>query len=123
MALDHPRILVVDDDDELRQMLVATLTAKGYEMTAARNGREALEILKSGVKPDLILMDLCMPEMDGWQLRHLLGVEHAVAVPIVVMTAAPAQTSDSLAVGEVLAKPFSLDQLLTCAGTCWMPSC
>jgi CheY-like chemotaxis protein len=93
---------------------VSTLTAKGYKALVARHGREALEVLEAGVRPDLILMDLCMPEMDGWQLRQALASQANVAgVPIVVMTAAQAQDAAGLAVVDVLAKPFSLDQLLT----------
>jgi len=71
-------------------------------------------VLHAGVRPDLILMDLCMPEMDGWQLRQALANEANVAgVPIVVMTAAQSQDPGGLAVVDILAKPFSLDQLLT----------
>lgn len=114
MALDDPQLLVVDDDDELRSVLAATLTAKGYKTTVACHGREALELLQAGIRPDLILMDLCMPEMDGWQLRHALANEAEIAgVPIVVMTAAQAQDAGDLRVVEILAKPFSLEELLT----------
>ena|SRR5436853_5980345 len=114
MALADPQILIVDDDDELRTVLIATLTAKGYKALVARHGLEALEVLHAGVRPDLILMDLCMPEMDGWQLRQALANEANVAgVPIVVMTAAQSQDPGGLAVVDILAKPFSLDQLLT----------
>jgi CheY-like chemotaxis protein len=114
MALDDPQILVVDDDDEFRTVLVDTLNGKGYKTLVARHGKEALEILQSGVRPDLILLDLWMPEMDGWQLRHALSSEAAVAgVPIVVMTAAQRQDRAGLEVLDVLEKPFSLDQLVT----------
>jgi CheY-like chemotaxis protein len=114
MALDDPQILVVDDDDEFRTVLVDTLNAKGYQTLVARDGVEAMRILDSGVRPDLILMDLWMPEMDGWQLRHALAEQKRLEhVPIVVMTAAQAQQRAGLGVVDVLEKPFSLEQLLT----------
>ena len=103
-------ILIVDDDDELRSVIAEALTAKGYRTQIAVNGREALAYLREGGQPDLMLLDLSMPEMDGWQLRHAVGSQ--TQFPIIVMTAAQDQDSSQLGVVDLIAKPFSLDQLL-----------
>jgi CheY-like chemotaxis protein len=109
----NPLILVVDDDDELRAVLDNTLTAKGYRTRVAANGREALAFLRDGGRPDLMLLDLSMPEMDGWQLRHAVGGDTGLgSFPIIVMTAAQEEDHTKLGVVEVLPKPFSLDDLL-----------
>jgi CheY-like chemotaxis protein len=113
MGVTNPLILVVDDDDELRSVLEDTLSSKGYRTRTAANGRDALAYLRDGGQPDLMLLDLSMPEMDGWQLRHLVGGDARMgSFPIIVMTAAQDQTHGNLGVAEVIAKPFSLDQLL-----------
>ena len=67
------RILVVEDDDEIREAMVLVLEQQGYSVYEARNGREALELLHDGETPRLILLDLMMPVMDGWQFRHAHG--------------------------------------------------
>src|ERR671922_368969 len=63
------RILVVDDDRDLRELLGAVLTAAGYDVLMAENGAAALSVLRT-VLPDLIILDLMMPVMNGWQFRE-----------------------------------------------------
>jgi CheY-like chemotaxis protein len=105
-------ILVIDDDDELRQTLCDVLDQEGYEVLSAAGGVEALEILRGGARPQLILLDLMMPGMSGWQMRERQLADPALAgIPVVVMTAIG--TVDGLPVGDkVLLKPVRLEALL-----------
>src|SRR5512143_1398068 len=87
MASAH--ILVVDDDSDLREAMTEALEDAGYSVAAAGDGAQALEYLRnSSRRPDLILLDLRMPNMDGWGFRaeQLRSVEHA-SIPVVVLTA------------------------------------
>src|SRR5580704_5633753 len=100
-------LLVVDDDDDFRLSLAESLEHEGHRVVQASNGEEALAWLRRGERPRLVLLDLWMPKMDGWQLRRALQEP-----PFVVMSAAHALESGFLHVAAVLEKPFSLPQLL-----------
>ncbi len=80
------RILVVDNDRNDRELLAATLTPLGFVVGQAASGQECLQS-HAGFLPDLILMDLAMPGMDGWEASHLLRTEHACTVPIGIVSA------------------------------------
>jgi CheY-like chemotaxis protein len=104
-------ILVVDDDPDLREFLRLTLTSMGFEVTSAANGREALDVLE-GYDPDLILLDMKMPVMDGWEFCRALERRDA-RPPIVVLTAAPdpaCRAAEAHADGW-LGKPFEYEDL------------
>jgi len=81
--------MVVEDDADIREGLGALLDAEGYTVTMASDGREALDVLgASGTKPGLILLDLMMPNMNGWQfLEAVKDRPTAASIPIVVMSA------------------------------------
>ena len=80
-------ILVVEDDDNTRSLMVDTLTAEGWEIVEARNGREALQCLDV-TKPELILLDLMMPEMDGFEFMEVIRQhEQYKHIPVIVVTA------------------------------------
>jgi CheY-like chemotaxis protein len=112
-------ILVVDDDDEIREALGDVLQDEGFRVVGMRDGREALEYLRNGTRPCAILLDLWMPGMDGWQLRYELEREPSLAeIPIIVVTAARGQRREELRVAEVLTKPLRLEQLLEVLSTC-----
>ena len=99
-------ILVVDDDADLREFLRLMVTSMGFEVTCAANGQEALDVME-GHNPDLILLDMKMPVMDGWEFCHALEGRDA-RPPIVVLTAAPdpaARAAEVHAEGW-LGKPF-----------------
>jgi CheY-like chemotaxis protein len=106
-------ILVVDDDVDIRDALAEALDAYGYAVLRAANGAEALELLRSRDAPHVILLDLMMPVMDGFQFRAQQQMNTALAtIPVVVITAgttAPASELDDL---PVLYKPISLSNLL-----------
>lgn len=81
------QILVVDDDPAIRSVLEAVLTAHRYQVVTAENGRDALMSIDD-VAPNVILLDLYMPVMDGWEMLAFLQ-QHHPHVPVIVMSAAP----------------------------------
>lgn len=110
-------VLIVDDDDEIRDALEDVLGGEGYNVLGARDGRQALDYLHSGRHPDAIVLDLWMPVMDGWQLRkELLGDEELAKIPVIVLTASHDQRVPVLQVNEVLTKPVDLRKLLEALG-------
>jgi CheY-like chemotaxis protein len=114
-GIARPRILLVEDDDEIRQALSDVLEEQGYSVEEARNGREALELLRDHEAPRLILLDLMMPVMDGWEFRHAqLGDPLLARIPVVVLSAMTnlrARGAD-LHAAECLAKPVDVAYLL-----------
>ena len=109
---EGPNILVVEDDEDAREALVALLQMKGYHAVPAGNGREALDYLDQAPAPDLIILDLWMPVMDGWQFRSEQTRNPRLAhIPVIVVTA----LSDRADVdaNEVIIKPVDVDRLLT----------
>jgi len=112
-----PRILIVDDLVEHRELLSQVLGDLGYEVATARDGREALESIRNGERPGLVLLDHWMPNMDGTEfLGHLrASTDPAIAaIPVVVMTADPDGVADLLARAPpdtLLEKPFGLREL------------
>jgi CheY-like chemotaxis protein len=112
-ATSRHTVLIVDDDDEIREALREVLGDEGYAVVGARDGRDALDYLRAGNRPCAILLDLWMPVMDGWQLRYELEREPPLAdIPIIVVTAVRDQRAEELRVAEVLTKPLRLDHLL-----------
>lgn len=107
----EPRLLLVDDDDDIREMLATILEADGFRIVTARNGHEALERIDEE-RPDLVILDMRMPVMDGWQLNRVLE-ERGDRPPIVVVTAAadPAARAADIRAEGWLAKPFDIEEL------------
>lgn len=109
-------ILVVEDDGAVRETLQELLEEEGYRVSPAANGREALERLRAGERaPCLILLDLQMPVMDGWQFRKEMRSDAALAgIPVVVISADAGleRKVEGMAAAAVLPKPVSLDRLL-----------
>jgi DNA-binding NarL/FixJ family response regulator len=110
------RLLVVDDEPNLLRAVAACLKVEGYEVSTARSGREALVQLAETV-PDLVVSDIRMPGMDGYQLaRQLRGAQRTALVPIVFLTARD-ETADRVegfraGVDAYLTKPFEPDELV-----------
>lgn len=108
-----PSILVVDDDLEIGEVLCEVLRDEGYRATRAGNGAEALQLLRVGERPDVILLDLMMPVMNGWQFREEQVRDPLLAgIPVVVMTASRQFDAEVLDPCEVLPKPLQLERLL-----------
>ena len=107
------RILLVDDEQNARSALRCLLTDEGYEVFEASNGVDALEMLPD-CQPDLILLDLRMPVMDGWEFARRYRLGPGPHVPIVAFIAAlnaQLECAD-LEATSILPKPFDLDDLL-----------
>jgi CheY-like chemotaxis protein len=117
------RILVVDDDADIRGTLCDLLEAEGYEVSSASNGSEALELLRAdpGRRPSVILLDLMMPVMSGWQFLSVRKDDPELApIPVAVISASNdfRESIKGLAVNESLSKPLDFDRLLGAVERC-----
>ena len=105
-------VLVVDDDPDIRDSLREVLEDEGYEVACVGNGREALDHLKTtNPRPCVILLDLMMPVMDGWQFRREQKLDADIAgIPLVVITAT-GKRPVLIDAAELVMKPLDLTQL------------
>ena len=111
-------ILVVDDDPDIRSSLTEILDNEGYRVAGARNGREALEYLRRPTLPSLILLDMIMPEMDGWLFRREQQKRPDLAsIPVVILSSHGDVRDAALVLGvaDYLRKPLRLESLLEIA--------
>jgi DNA-binding response OmpR family regulator len=118
MPAAHPRILIVEDDPALSKLVRKALVAHGYDVEVADNGLAGLvKIDMSGVKPDLLIVDVMMPELDGISLVRALKTQGSTRrIPVIFVTA----KSDSKTIAEgisvgakfYITKPFTIDDLL-----------
>jgi len=114
-------VLVVDDESDLRQLVAELLLSDGYNVVLAQHGREALERLGEH-RPDLVLLDLNMPVMDGWGFRAAqarLVESHLVNIPVLILTGADGALEHAATLNAVglIEKPFHPDQLLDAVRT------
>jgi two-component system chemotaxis response regulator CheY len=109
------RILVVDDDESIRAVLDMALADEGYEVIEAENGVQGLALARTA-QPDLILLDMRMPVMDGWAFAQAYKQEEGRQVALIVFTAATnaAQRAAEVGADAYLTKPFKVPDLLTC---------
>ncbi|MGE0703156.1 MAG: response regulator [Vicinamibacterales bacterium] len=106
-------MLIVEDDDDLREMMAQLLTLEGFRAETAANGRAALEYLRRDDLPDLILLDLMMPIMDGWEFRRLQSEDPRLAsLPVIVLSALEPPRASDLGGATFLTKPLDFDRLL-----------
>lgn len=108
-------ILVVDDDPDIRDIVADILSDEGYRAYSAENGRQALHMLRAGLRPDLILLDMMMPELDGWGFRaEQRRCADLAGIPVVLFTAheLPVNAAEEMQVAGLLKKPIRLAQLL-----------
>lgn len=105
------RVLVVDDEPQVRATVREALALEGYEVTEASNGAEALALLTTA-QPDAIVLDLWMPVMDGWVFRRAQRATHP-DIPVIVMSALDLSSErlEELDASAILGKPFDLDTL------------
>jgi CheY-like chemotaxis protein len=107
---DGPSVLIIDDDSNSREALAELLADEGYVVAAAANGAEGLAYLRSGQPAHVILLDLMMPGVDGWDFRAVQKRDAALAqIPVIVMSAA----GKLLDADYALRKPIDVDALLT----------
>jgi CheY-like chemotaxis protein len=107
-------ILVVEDDRDIREIMATFLRGEGYVVSTAANGREALELLRAGPGPDVILLDLMMPVMDGIRFREEQEKNPAIAdIPVVLMSAVSQGEIAKLNLGAavLLQKPIDIEAL------------
>jgi CheY-like chemotaxis protein len=120
---DSSAVLVVEDDPDMRAITVELLTLKGYVALAAKNGEEALRLLTEH-RPALVLLDLMMPVMDGWQFRaaqRKLSDRQLACVPVVLLTAVPGAQRHRRELGAVtvIEKPVTdFDELVETVRRC-----
>jgi two-component system chemotaxis response regulator CheY len=107
----HRTVLVVEDEEDLRELLRSALEMSGYSVVTAQDGQDALRKLDEHGSPCLILLDLVMPEMNGWQFLHEFRQrpEHT-SVPVIVHSSATPRAPEG--VTRVVQKPMSLEHLL-----------
>ena len=106
-------VLVVEDDEGTREMLRYLVESAGYPVATASNGREALEQLRNGLIPSLILLDLMMPVMDGCEFDHALARDLQLSsIPTVVVTAFPERAAGLARHLSVMQKPVEIDAVL-----------
>jgi CheY-like chemotaxis protein len=107
---------LIDDDPDVRETMTFVLEGAGFCVCTATNGFEAIERLRTKQMPCLILLDLMMPVMDGWEFRDALVRDPKLAaIPLVVITGAgqAARRTASFSAIEVLEKPVTLDALMS----------
>jgi CheY-like chemotaxis protein len=113
---DPLTVLVVDDERSIVEALSDLLESEGYRVATATDGIEALEKLLGGLRPSLIVLDLMMPRMDGWDFRHAqMNFPGLKDIPVIILTAAGfSEASVKAQFGEVelVSKPFAPQYLL-----------
>jgi two-component system response regulator VicR len=112
------KIVCIEDDQEMIDLVKLILTRKGYEVTGAIGGHEGLGMVEQ-IKPDLVLLDLMMPDMDGWEVfQRMRANEQTRHIPVIVVTA-KAQSIDKVLglhiakVDDYITKPFGPSELLS----------
>jgi DNA-binding response OmpR family regulator len=111
-------VLIVEDDEDIRADLAAILRVKGFRVAQAANGVEALERMRAEL-PCVVLLDLMMPEMNGWELRAVMRADARLStVPVVVVSGAGRldEAAATLDAAAVLPKPFELAHLFELVG-------
>jgi chemosensory pili system protein ChpA (sensor histidine kinase/response regulator) len=113
------RILIVDDDDPIRALLMTVLRRRGFHADCARNGVEALELLAS-CRYSLVVLDLMMPRMNGYEVLDHVGKMPAATRPLVLVLTAGLgmRTFDSSFVGGTIQKPFDSELLVDTVAGC-----
>ncbi len=108
-------VLLVDDTDDIREALTLLLTTRGFHVVGAGTGAEAIAHLEAGLCACVMLLDLRMPEMDGWEVLRRMEANEALAdTPVVLLTgdSAHERLARGLGIGQTLLKPVDPDQLI-----------
>src|SRR4051794_8877673 len=108
-------VLIVEDDPDTREMLERFLELEGFAVRSAANGQDALQALAGDRRPSVIVLDLMMPVMNGWQFREAQRQHPTLSsIPVIVVTAAgPRSEIPAIAADGWLSKPVDLERLLT----------
>jgi len=116
-----PTVLVVDDDPDIRASISELLEDHGYTTIEAPDGRQALEYLRHQQAPACLILDLWMPELDGWSLATAMGKGDVPSVPTILVTAASSDSGYPVPNRQVLHKPIDPDRLLSLVATLTRP--
>ena len=111
---DDAKILVVDDVPQNVRLLEAVLAPRGYDVVTATDGDSALRLVESE-EPDLVLLDVVMPQLDGYEVcRRLRAREETAMLPVLMVTASVAEKAKVIEAGadDLIAKPFNQDEML-----------
>ena len=107
-------VFIIEDDVDTREMLAKFLELEGYRVELASNGRQALDRLSNGAEASVILLDLMMPVMDGWEFRrHQAKDNRLKAIPTIVVSAAGRDRMAQIPADAYLSKPVDMDELLS----------
>jgi CheY-like chemotaxis protein len=122
-SLHSPRVLVCDDTDSVRALIVMNLELEGYDVLEARDGLEALDILSytHNPLPDVVTVDALMPRRDGWWTVNMIRIDPRLAhIPVVMVTASVQShhraQAEQASVDAFIAKPFDPDELVAIVG-------
>jgi DNA-binding response OmpR family regulator len=117
MAEEKKKVVCIEDEPEMIDLVKLILGRKGFDLIGAMGGREGLEAVRR-VKPDLVLLDLMMPDMDGWEVYQQMKADEELSnIPVIVVTA-KAQSIDKVLglhiakVDDYVTKPFGPQELL-----------
>ena len=112
--MGKPRVLIVDDNSDVRRLYAIGLNQRGFEVKLAANGMEAVERIASE-KPDVILLDWLMPLMDGGEVLNRLGDNGSASIPIIVISGQPAPPADRIdpRIQFWLTKPVTVEELVS----------
>ena len=109
-----PTVFIIEDDVDTREMLGKFLELEGYHVETASNGQQALQRFNDGVSACVIVLDLMMPVMDGWQFRRKQVEDARLAkIPTIVVSAAGRERMAHISADAYLAKPIDMDELLS----------
>jgi CheY-like chemotaxis protein len=118
-----PDVLIVEDDPDIREDLAELLRSRGYAVSTAGNGSEALDALSGGDLPRVILLDLMMPVMNGWDFRtRMLQDAQLSRIPVVLLSGASdvQQHAAALHAADFVTKPIKLERLYATLA-CYVP--
>jgi len=105
-------VLVVEDDPDVREVMIAVVESEGHTAVPAENGDQALQLLRNGLHPCLILLDLMMPVKSGWEFRAEQNADpHLAAIPTIIVSAAGKEAMRDLNPEGALPKPVDFDKL------------
>ncbi len=110
------KILVIDDDDDVRNLIYTALSSEGYDVITLASGKEALQLLMD-IDVDCVLLDVMMPEMDGWEtLRMIRAKEDTQKLPVIMVTVKDSRVDKLTAIKEkatdYITKPFDPEELI-----------
>jgi CheY-like chemotaxis protein len=124
-AVDHNVVLVVDDDPNIRRMIIAALKRDGYTFREAPNGRDALDLMRAE-HPDVVVLDLMMPVLSGWDvLRERMSDPELRRIPVIIISAnRDPEVAHAVSQGicAFLPKPFDIGALSALVRSCMVPA-